>query len=200
MQFTVARVNGVASSPGPFPAIQCYTLKSWEWAWGRGCKGGGGNSIMPPCQTSTEDCEYFVLKIYFHNFCVNNKTLLILMWYTYIHISPLHTHLQNEDWDRIFGEAPSSKQTHQKATTPTATPTHGGGGSGSTRPHGGSKSSDHSPERQKTPRKKELPHQAVVEDNPLQSSSDTALLRPPAHGVWSKHTVLLVEFSVHHIM
>ena len=106
----------------------------------------------------------------------------------------MHTHLQNEDWDRIFGEAPSSKQAHQKVTTPSATPTHGSGGS--TRPHGGSKSSDHSPERQRSPRKKELPHQAVVEDNPLQSSSDTALLRPPAHGGWSKHTVLLVEFML----
>ena len=28
----------IASSPAPFPAFQCclLTLKSWEWAWGRG--------------------------------------------------------------------------------------------------------------------------------------------------------------------
>ena len=26
----------VTSSPGPFPAFQRATLKSWEWAWGRG--------------------------------------------------------------------------------------------------------------------------------------------------------------------
>jgi hypothetical protein len=96
--------------------------------------------------------------------------------------------LQNEDWDRIFGEAQPSKSARQQQVT---TPTHGGS---TIRPHGGSKSSDHSPERQRSPRKKEqLPHQvpavaAVMAaggggDNPLQSSSDTALLRPPAHGV-----------------
>ena len=27
---------GIASSPGPFPVFQHATLKSWEWAWGRG--------------------------------------------------------------------------------------------------------------------------------------------------------------------
>ena len=77
----------------------------------------------------------------------------------------MHCCLQNEDWDRIFGETARSKpaHAHQQETTPTSTPIHGGGGSGVTsRPHGGSKSSDHSPERQRSPRKKELPHQLVM--------------------------------------
>ena len=116
-------------------------------------------------------------------------SLATTLWHTCMH------HLQNEDWDRIFGEAPASKPSRQQqVTTPTATPTHGSSSSTS-RPHGGSRSSDHSPERQlRSPRKKELPpHQvpavaAVMAregDNPLQSSSDTALLRPPpAHGVF----------------
>ena len=71
----------------------------------------------------------------------------------------------------------------QRLATPTATtPTSSLSGI-----HSGSKSNGHSPERQGSAKKPEplvVPQmQHVQADNPLQSSSDTALLRPPALGM-----------------
>ena len=36
----------IASFPGPFPAFQRATLKSWEWAWERGCDDSNKGSVL----------------------------------------------------------------------------------------------------------------------------------------------------------
>ena len=81
---------------------------------------------------------------------------------------------QNKDWDILFGEGPAK-------TPPVATPTSTLVSTIASRPHTGSKSSDHSPERQRSPKKKEPPLEQT-QNNPLYSGSDTALLRPAHRG------------------